>query len=136
MSKPLLADASLKVTKALPNGAASATTDPIDLASGSNGDFVAEAELLITVPDLGATPMPDGKTMKYSVVHSDNSDLSSPSTLAADVIIQTGASSAGASGTTTRFRFPTSVKRYVGVKATGSTTGDASGSSLTAQLVF
>lgn len=136
MSRPILADTQLKVTKALPNGAASTTSDAIDLASGTNGDFLAPCELLISAPALGVTPLPDAKTMKYSVVHSVNADLSSPATLAPDVLTQTGAGGAGAAAATFRFRLPTDVRRYIGVKATGSASGDASGSSMTAQLLF
>jgi hypothetical protein len=136
MSKPLVGDAQLKVTKALPNGAASTTTDAINLVTSTNGDFIANAELLISAPALGATPLPDAKTMKYSVVHSVNSDLSSPATLAADVLIQTGAGGVGAAAATARFRLPSDVRQYVGVKATGSASGDASGSSMTVQLLF
>lgn len=129
-------DASLKKTKALPNGAASTTSDGIDLELTSRSDMVAQCELLISAPALGATPLPDTKTMKFDLLHSDNSDMSSPVTLAKEVIVQTGASSAGAVAATARYRLPTNVKRYVAAKATGSASGDASGSSFTVELLF
>jgi hypothetical protein len=130
-------DASFARTKALPNGAATTTTDAIDLdAGGSRADFVANTELQINAPALGTSPMPDAKTMSYDVIHSDNSDLSSPTVIGGAVVLQTGASGAGAAAATGRFRFPTNVKRYVGVRAVGSTTGNASGSSFSTDLYF
>jgi hypothetical protein len=129
-------DAAVKVTKALPNGAASTTSDAIDLGLGSYGDHVAPVEFKITAPALGATPLPDAKTMKYSIVHSDNADLSGPSTLYTDVITQTGAGGVGAIAATATVRLPVDVKRYIGVKATGSGSGDASGSSVTLEGMF
>lgn len=134
--KPLLKDSALEKSKALPNGAAATTCDAIDLGHGSHGDFVADVEFEIEAPALGATPMPDAKTMKYDVIHSDSSDLSGPSTLIAAAITQTGAGGAGCDAATYRFRLPTSVKRYVGVKATGSGSGNASGSSFTLRARF
>ncbi len=125
-----------KVTKALPNGAAATTSDAIDLGLTARSDFTAPCELLITAPALGATPLPDAKTMKYDILMSDQSNLGTPTTLVAAAITQTGASSAGAVGAEYRFRLPTGVKRYIGVKATGSGSGDASGSSFTAELLF
>lgn len=133
--KPLLADAGLKVTKALPNGAASVTTDAIDMGN-SSGDFRADCELLIQAPAMGTTPMGDAKTMKYQVLGSANSDLSAPTILADQILIQTGAGGAGCAAAEARWRPPSNCPRYIGVKATGSTTGDASGSSVTAKLVF
>lgn len=131
----LLQDKLLKSSTALPNGAGSSTSAAIDLQSTATGDFVAECELLITAPALGVTPLPDAKTMKYDVLASDNSDLSS-ATVLGTALTQTGASGAGATGATGRFRLPSNVKRYVGVRATGSTTGDASASSFTTALAF
>lgn len=135
MSRPLLADASLQVTKALPNGAAATTSDAIDLGNAS-GDFHADVELLIQVPALGATPMPDAKTMKFQVLGSDQSNLGSPVILADQILILTGAGGAGCAAGEARWKPPSNAPRYIGVKATGSASGDASGSSFTAKLVF
>lgn len=131
-----LKDTLVKVTKALPNGAASTTSDAIDLGHGDKGDFLAPVEFKISAPALGATPLPDAKTMKYSIVHSDNSDLSSPSTLMPDVITQTGAGGAGDTAETLVVRLPVDVKRYIGLKATGSASGDASGATMTLEGLF
>lgn len=126
----------LKVTKALANGAAAVTSDAIDLANGSRGDFLALAELLISAPAMGATPMPDAKTMIYDIIHSDNADLSSPATLVAAAITQTGAGGVGCAAATYRWRPPTNVKRYIGVKATGSASGNATTATMTAELLL
>lgn len=131
-----LRDALLKVTKALPNGAASTTSDPIDLGHGSRGDFVADVEFKISAPALGTSPMGDAKTMKYDVITSDSSNMSGPTTVIAAAITQTGAGGVGAAAATYTFKLPVDVQRYVAVKSTGSTTGDASASSVTLEAVF
>lgn len=128
-------DAALKLTKALPNGAAATTTDPIDLG-GPNGVHVSNVEFLISSPALGATPLPNSKTMTFAVMHSDNADLSSPSVLYDAVVVQTGAGGVGDVAKTGRFRVPSNCKRYIGVRATGSAAGDASGSSFTVEAMF
>lgn len=131
-----LKDAAVKQTKALPNGAASTTSDAIDLGHSTAGDFLADVEFKVTAPALGATPLPDAKTMKYSIVHSHNADLSSPATLITDIIVQTGAGGVGAIAAEWIGRLPVDVRRYVGVKATGSGSGDASGSSVILEGLF
>ncbi|MCY2968426.1 MAG: hypothetical protein NT069_33175, partial [Planctomycetota bacterium] len=100
------------------------------------GDFVAQVELLISAPALAVGQLANGSTMKYDVVMSVNSDLSSPTIIAKEVIVQTGAGGAGAAAATARFRLPTNCARYVGVKATNSAAADASAASLTSELVF
>lgn len=129
-------DVQKEVTKALPNGAASTTSDAIDLELTSRSDFVAQCELVINAPALATGAMGDGKTMKYDILTSSSSNLSGPTTLVAAAITQTGAGGAGAAAAEYRFRLPTNVLRYIGVKATGSASGDASGSSFTARLQF
>ena len=133
---PNVRDSQLIVTRALPNGAANVTSNAIDLGVvGANTDFLALCELLISAPAMGATPMPDAKTMKYDIIHSDNSDLSSPVTLIAAAITQTGAGGVGCAAATYRWKPPTNVKRYIGVKATGSAAGDATGSTAKVELL-
>lgn len=129
-------DISLKVTKALPADASTVTSDAIDLGVSTNSDFVAQCELYISAPALATADLGDAATMKYNIIHSDNSDLSSPTTLVAAAITQTGAGGAGAAAATYRYRFPSTVKRYVGVSATNSAAGDASDKSFTAQILF
>ena len=128
-----LKDAQVKNTRALP-ASASATVDgaALDLGHGSFGDFVAQAEFKLSAPAVNATMAPDTRTFTYSILHSDNSDLSSPTVLYSSVIVQTGAGGAGAAAATYTFRLPVDVKRYVGVRiVSGASTGDASSVSAT-----
>ena len=129
-----LADAQFEVTKALPNGAAAVNSDSMDLEVSSDGLHLANCELEITAPALDTADLPDTKTMTYKVEESD--DDSSFNTVADSVLVQTGASGAGAAAATVRVRLPSDVKRYVRVTATNSGTGDASDKSLTAKLLF
>lgn len=132
-----LKDTALKVTKALPAGAASATSNAIDLQNTARGSFVANAELLLTYPSLTLTQLPNTKTMTYDIVESDNSDLSSPTVIAPGIVVQTGATGTDPCvGGTFRYRPRTGTKRYVGCKATGVATADGSASSMTLELVF
>lgn len=129
-------DASLIQTKALSNGAGSASIDGFDLGISADADFVSDMELEIEAPALTTSALPNAQTMTYSVEHDDASDFSSAVELADQVIVQTGADSAGADAVTKRFRLPTDVKRYVRVKATKGGTGDASGASMTVSACF
>ncbi|MDB5294910.1 MAG: hypothetical protein JWO31_893 [Phycisphaerales bacterium] len=131
----LVRDQLLRVTQALPNGAAAVTSPSIDLEISPRSDFVANVELVVTAPALNVTQQPDAKTLTYDVVHSDNADLSSPAVLATAIGVQTGAAGAGAGTATYRYRPPTNVKRYIGVRATGSATGNSSTASFTAELM-
>jgi hypothetical protein len=85
-----LKDAQLVGTRALP-AAASSTVDgaALDLGHGSFGDFLAKAEFKLSAPAVNATMAPDTRTFTYSIIHSDNADLSSPSVLYSSVIVQT-----------------------------------------------
>jgi len=131
-------DVALKNTRAL-NASASSTVDgaALDLGHGSNGDFLAQCEAKLSAPALNATMAPDTRTFTYSIIHSDNANLSSPSVLYSSVIVQTGASSAGAAATTATVRLPVDVKRYIGARVTtGASTGDASTLAATLELLF
>lgn len=133
----LLKDNLLKATAALPNGAANVTTSAIDLGQYTQAaDFVAECELVITAPALNTAQQPDAKTLTYDVVMSDNADLSSPVTLYGGVGVQTGTGGAGAAAATYRVALPTNVKRYVGVKVTGSGAGNSGTANVVAELAF
>jgi hypothetical protein len=132
-----LRDNTLKTTRALPSGASSVTQAAgFDVGNSSRGDLLANAELLISAPALAVGQLANGSTMKYDVVMSVNSDLSSPTIIAKEVLVQTGAGGAGAAAATARFRLPTNCARYVGVKATNSAAADASAASLTSELLF
>lgn len=127
-------DAALSVTKALPSGASAVNSDGIDLGHGTTGEHLAKCELLIEAPAVTTAMLADTATIKYDVA--DSADNSSFSTIAATVLTQTGASSAGAAAASKRFRLPTTVRRYVRVTATKSAAGDASSVSMTVSLVF
>jgi hypothetical protein len=129
-------DANLNVTKALPNGAATIYSDGIDLGHGSRGDFLAEVELKVSAPALTTTQLPDTKTMTYTVQHDDAVGFGTVADLYSAVIVQTGAGGAGAAAATFTLRLPVDVKRYVRIKAVNSGAGDASGASLTCEVLF
>lgn len=131
-----LKDELLKVTKALPAGAASTTSDSIDTGKSSRGEHAARCELLLTYPDLTLLQLPNTKTMTYQILGSDSADLSNP-TITATLVTQTGATGTDpCPGGTVRYRPPSDGPRYWGAKATGLATGDGSGSSMTLQMVF
>lgn len=129
-------DGALKVTRALPNGAAAVTSTSIDLGHGTTGSHVTDTEFLIESPALTTAQLPDTKKITYDVVTSVNADLSSPTVVAAAVLVQTGAEGAGAAAAEQRFRLPSDCKRYVGIKATNDGTGNASGVSATLSMLF
>lgn len=134
-----LRDAALRVTRALPNGAATVnSTAGIDLGhiNTRGGRLVADFEFLLTFPTLNATALPDTQTVTYSIITSASSDMSSPTVTHSGVAVQTGASSAGAPGGTFRFRLPTDCQRYVGIRAVKTGAADASGSSATLEALF
>lgn len=140
MSKPLLGDAQLSQSIAMPTGASAVTTGGINLVESANGDFNAMCELLITAPALTTGMLADTATVKYDIVTgatvNSSNVIQSPTTIAATVLTQTGAGGAGAATATARFRLPSNVQAYVGVKATKSGTGDASSVSVVAALLF
>jgi hypothetical protein len=82
-------------------------------------------ELLITVPDLTVTHLPNADTLTVAVCAGAATD---PTALIADSIeVFTGAGGAGASGATTRYRLPSDCPRYVRVRFTAAGgTGDMS----------
>jgi len=133
-------DAALRSTVALPSGASATTGNGIDLGHDPTrtvpGQLVAEFELLIEVPAVTTGMLGDAATIKYDVVTSANSDLSSPTVVAKEVIVQTGAGGAGAAANSVRFRLPTNCQRYVGLKSTKSASGDASSVSATMTAGF
>ncbi len=135
MSGFLAGDASLKVTKALPNGAATVYSDGIDLGISTRGDFLAQVELLLSAPAMATGVLGDAATMKYSIEHDDAEGFGTVAALQTDFLVQTGAGGAGAAAASKRFRFPTNVKRYVRIKAVNSAAGNASAVSLTAEVL-
>lgn len=129
-------DASLIVTKALGDGATSVTSDGIQVKGATGPDFLAPCELYLEAPALTTTMLPDGETMTYIVQHDDDSAFGSVETLLDNVIVQTGAGSAGDAAATKRVKLPTDTKKYIRIKATKTGTGDCTSLSLTASLLF
>lgn len=129
-------DASVKKTRALPNGAATVAADGFDLGHGSRGDHVADVELQIEAPALVVGDLADAATMTYDVYHDTASDFGSEALLMDNVITQTGAGGAGAAAQTKAVRLPVDVNRYVRVKVTNSGAGDASDKTATIRLLF
>ena len=130
-------DGDLTRTRALPSGASAVTTAALDLGEGPNGAFTADCELVISAPAVTTAMLADAATIRYDIVTSDTTDLTtSPVVIAQSVLLQTGAGGAGAAAAERRYRFPTDVRRYVGVRATKSATGDASTVSMTIALRF
>jgi hypothetical protein len=131
-----LRDAGLKLTRALPNGAANVSSSSIDTGnSASQGSQPGEVEYLLSAPAMNATQMPDAKTMKYDILFSDSADLSGPTTYITAAITQTGAGSAGCAAATFRFRLPSNANRYIGFKATGSASGDSTTATATLEAL-
>jgi hypothetical protein len=134
---PNLRDASLKVTKALPNGADNVTSDAIDTGVKPGlGTQTLDVEYLLSAPALAVADLADAATMTYDILVSANADMSSPTTLIAAAIKQTGAGGAGAAAATYRFRLPSSAARYLAFKATNSGAGDASDKSGTLEALL
>ena len=108
---------------ALPAADGTSYSTTIDLG---DVDSVGENhELLITIPDLTVTHLPNADTLTVAVAAGAATD---PTALIADTIeVLTGAGGAGATGTTTRFRLPSDCPRYVRVRSTAAGgTGDMS----------
>jgi hypothetical protein len=119
-------DAELKGTRALPD-APDTTVDgaAIDLANSAEGTFLGDHDLLLSAP--GAI----GQT--YSIIHSTAADLAGATVLYPGVI-ESGLSEDAA---TFRFRVPSTVKRYVGVRVvSGASVSDESAKSATLELLL
>jgi hypothetical protein len=137
MLSPLLKDAVLKVTKALPTGAASTTSTSIDTGTTTKGTQPRDVELLLTAPAQALALLPNTKSTTYDIIASANADLSSPTILFPGVIVQTGATGTDpAPSATFRTRLPSNCPRYVGCKATGVATSDGSTLSMTLEMLF
>lgn len=135
---PGVRDTSLKVTKPLPNGAATIYTDGIDLGLSARSQFAGgpHVELYIEAPALAFADLGDAATMQYTVQHDTDPAFGSVVDLYGVVLTQTGAGGAGAAAATKRVALPTDVKRYLRIKAVNSAAGDASDKSVVAGLVF
>lgn len=133
---PNVRDALLKLTKALPNGAATIYSDSIDTGTTTTGAQLSPVEFLLTAPALVVGDLADGATMKYSILTDTVDPIDGSSTvLFADCIVQTGAGGAGAAAATFRFKLPSNAGRLIGFKAVNSGAGDASDKSATLEVL-
>lgn len=126
-----LRDKTLTQTKALPNGAASTVTDGFDLET-TTGEFLADVELELSVPALTSTQVADTQTIAYTVEMSATSGFDTATAIGT---LTTVTGSSGVAATLKRFRLPTTVQRYVRVKATKTGASNASTASMTVALV-
>jgi hypothetical protein len=130
-----VADAHLRVSFNLPNGATSTTSAGINLELTHRSDFVAEHEVELAAPALSAAELPDNQTMSYAVEHDGSANFSTATVLIPRVAVQTGTGGAGAAAQTVRFKLPNHVKRHVRVRATNSGTGNASSKQATVRIL-
>jgi hypothetical protein len=135
---PNVRDAALKLTRALPNGAATVYATPgIDTGKvTSHGSQPGNVEFLLTCPAMNTTEMPDAKTMIYSILHDDVDPIDGSSVvLMPSVVTQTGAGGAGCAAAEYRFKLPSNAKRIIGVRAVGSASGNATTASCTLEVL-
>jgi hypothetical protein len=120
---------------ALPNGALTTYSATFDLGAGENVIRPPNLEVVVVAPLLATGVMGDGKYIYYDIYHDTDSAMGTEALLLR-MGFQLGASSAGCAAKTLRCRLPATCNRYIRVKATGSTTGDCSGSTFSARLLF
>lgn len=129
-------DALLSQSIALPTGASSVNTAPIDLEQTSRADFVAGVDILIEAPILAVGELANGSTMTYTLQHDTDVAFGSAVDLYPGVLVQTGAGGNGAAAASKRVALPSDVKRYIRLRATNSAAANASAKSATIGLRF
>lgn len=127
----LMKDTALKLTKTLPNGAATVNSTGLDLTTSSRADFMADVEFLLSSPVLTVGQLADASTIIYTIQHDTDPAFGTVADLLPAALTVTGAGGVGAAAATYRFRLPTTVKRYIRVKAVKIGAADASAASLT-----
>lgn len=109
----------------LPAAASTSTTSStVDVAGPSGGVPPETIELLLEVPALNTTIVPDTKTVTYIIEASTASDMSSPVTLF--TLTQTGAGGAGVGAVAQRVRVPAGLRYAHGKVTFGANTTDGS----------
>lgn len=106
---------------ALPAEAETVNANYIDLGPGTPVGTVK-----IAAPALTTAELPDTQTMIYLLQTDDNAAFSTPTTLVAAAITQTGAAGAGDAAETYSVAMPAGAQRYLRVTITKSGVGDAS----------
>ena len=130
-----LQDASLTQPFALPSSTSPTNAAGLNLPVSPRSDFAAEVDFLVTAPALNATQLPNAATMTYSVQTDTTAAFASPTTVIEVLGVQIGVSSAGAAGSSMRFRLQSGTQPFVRAVATGSGNGDCSGQSATFQIL-
>ena len=137
MAQQNLRDAQLKITRALPNGAATVFAAPgIDTQKGTTGQNAGVEEWILKAPAMNTTEMPDAKTMIYSILMDTVEPIDGSSViLMPNVITQTGAGGAGCAAAEYRFRLPSDAQKLISFKAVGSAAGNATTASATLEVL-
>ena len=137
MSRDLKDASFVEADVALPNGNATTYSTDIDLGNAlENGQQRPEnVELLVSVPALTVTHLPNDETLTVSIVAGA---AASPTTvILGSVLVSTGAGGAGAVAQEVKVRLPSDCARYVRAKFDGSATaGDMSAVDAEVSLVF
>lgn len=117
--------AELSDTVALPSAAGTVRSDAIDLRGSDNqaGGFSVPIELRVTAPVMDVNQLPNDNTVIYSIEHGNDPNAL---TWLATIGTQTGAAGAGAAAAEFRFRPPSTIGRYVKVKAVTNAAVDVS----------
>jgi hypothetical protein len=129
MPRPAFADNELIETVSLHNGAGTTLGAAIEVGCGTPDDFPENGEFKIEAPALTTTQLPNSETMSYSLVTDDVDTFNSSAlvVLLPNVLVQTGAGSAGAAATSWQGRPPIGgIRKYIGIKAVKTGTGDCS----------
>lgn len=116
-------DAKLMKDRALPATNETVVSESIELLGQTGEDFLANAELAVSVPSLSVAQLANGAKINTIVEHSD--DDSSFEELAKGTE-QTGADGTGADAVNVRVGIPSDVKRFVRLSVTADTDLDAS----------
>ena len=136
-------DASLKATLALPNAASTTVAQAagFDLEVTAAADLVAAFEILLTAPALTTVQLPNAATMTYNLIASASANLSTPTIIQQNLLVQTGAGGVCAALALARARIPVNLGalgfRYVGLQiVSGSTATNSSAVSATLEMLF
>jgi hypothetical protein len=133
MTGPNVRDVNLKVSNALGAVNTVAYSSGIDL--GDAADKLANVEFLLTAPLLTTTQLPDAATVIYDVQTCAEPAFGSPTTIAKEILKQTGATNPGAALATVRFKPSTDCLRYVRIKSTPLTNGTCVAANMTLELL-
>jgi hypothetical protein len=128
------------ITTALPAAAGTVYSTAVDLEKliGESRDFLAQIQLEITIPDLTVAQMVNADTLTIALLTKDaNGTLSSGATVVYEALkVFVGAGGVGCTGATFYVVLPTTIKRYVGIRAIHAGTGVPSTANATTKVKF